>query len=179
MELSDYLNLPYTVTLRRDDEGDWIARIQELSGCVAHGNTEVEALERLRDAKRDWIAAALEDHIDVPLPESEDELPSGKWVQRVPRSLHKQLAMMAKTERTSLNSLVTSILSDYVGRTRHAVTVITGGVVGGGSFTWGTAPTCSNFGTWVSLKQAVADYTVSVGNFSSERIDEKVYTWLR
>src|SRR3989442_12344545 len=129
MELNDYLNLPYTVMLRRDDEGDWIAQVQELSGCIAHGSTEVEALEQLREAKRDWISAALEDHIDIPLPEAEDELPSGKWVQRVPRSLHKQLARLAKTESTSLNSLVTSILSDYVGGRRNQANLV-GSILG-------------------------------------------------
>lgn len=130
MELNDYLKLPYTITLRRDDEGDWVARVQELKGCTAHGSTEVEALEQLHDAKREWIQAALEDHIAIPQPEPEEELPSGKWVQRVPRSLHKNLSRLAKIEGTSLNQLVTSILSDYVGGTRHQATVVnlTGGV---------------------------------------------------
>src|SRR5438445_12973837 len=67
MELNDYLSLPYTITLRRDDEGDWIARIQELSGCTAHGHTEAEALERLAEAQREWLSAALADHVSIPL----------------------------------------------------------------------------------------------------------------
>src|SRR5437879_7592093 len=111
MELNDYTKLPHTITIRRDDEGDWIARVQELSGCTAHGGTEAEALERLSEAKREWLAAALEDHVSVPLPDESDELPSGKWVQRVPRSLHNNLRQLAKTEGTSLNHLVTQILS--------------------------------------------------------------------
>ena len=119
MELSEYLDLPYTITLRRDEEGDWIARIQELSGCTAHGSTETEALERLKDAQRDWLAAALEDQISIPLPDEPDQLPSGKWVQRAPRSLHMNLARLAKTERTSLNQLVVFILSEYVGKARQ------------------------------------------------------------
>lgn len=119
MELSEYLDLPYTITLRRDEDGDWIARIQELSGCTAHGSTETEALERLKDAQRDWLAAALEDHISIPLPDEPDQLPSGKWVQRAPRSLHMNLARLAKTERTSLNQLIVFILSEYVGKARH------------------------------------------------------------
>lgn len=123
MELNEYLNLPYTIKLRRDEEGDWIARVQELSGCTAHGSTETEAIERLKEAKREWLAAALEDHISIPLPDEPDQLPSGKWVQRAPRSLHRNLASLAKIERTSLNQLVVSILSAYVGGTRRQVTV--------------------------------------------------------
>ncbi len=119
MELSKYLDLPYTITLRRDEDGDWIARVQELSGCTAHGSTEAEAIERLKEAKREWLAAALEDQVSIPLPDEPDQLPSGKWVQRAPRSLHKNLARLAKTERTSLNQLVVSVLSEYVGKARR------------------------------------------------------------
>lgn len=115
MELNDYLRLPYTITLRIDDDGDWIARIQELPGCTADGATQADALADLEHAKREWIQAALEDEVPIPLPESEESLPSGKWVQRVPRSLHKNLVRLAKLERSSLNHLVTSILSEHVG----------------------------------------------------------------
>ena len=38
----------------------------------------------------------------VPEPEKHEPLPSGKWVQRVPRTLHAQLARIAKAERVSL-----------------------------------------------------------------------------
>jgi hypothetical protein len=40
---------------------------------------------------------------------------SGKWVQRVPRSLHAKLAKQAKREHVSLNTLVVSILSEAMG----------------------------------------------------------------
>lgn len=110
-----YLNLPYTVVLRRDEEGDFVARVDELPGCAAHGKTEQEALEHLREAKDLWITACLEEGQLVPEPSKEEELPSGKWVQRVPRSLHKKLAELAKQENVSLNQLATSILSEAVG----------------------------------------------------------------
>jgi antitoxin HicB len=121
MKLDDYLKLPYTIRLRRDDEGDWIARVEELKGCTAHGSNRAEALDQLDEAKRDWIQAALEDHIEIPLPEPEEDLPSGKWVQRVSRSLHNELRRMAKAEGTSLNQLVAMILSAYVGSFRRAL----------------------------------------------------------
>jgi len=120
MQLDDYLNLPYTITLRRDDEGDWVARVDELKGCTAHGETDVEALAQLAEAKRDWIQAALEDRISIPLPAVEEELPSGKWVQRVPRSLHRDLRHLAKADGVSFNQFVGMILSAYVGSRRAA-----------------------------------------------------------
>jgi antitoxin HicB len=115
MQLEDYLKLPYTITLQRDDEGDWIARINELKGCTAHGATQAEALADVEEAEREWIQAALEDGISVPTPEPEERLPSGKWVQRAPRRLHKALTALAKAEATSLTQLVVMILSTYVG----------------------------------------------------------------
>jgi hypothetical protein len=27
MDLNDYLKLPYTITLRPDEDGDWVARV--------------------------------------------------------------------------------------------------------------------------------------------------------
>jgi len=31
-----YMNLPYATVLRLDEEGDFIARVQEFPGCSAH-----------------------------------------------------------------------------------------------------------------------------------------------
>ena len=87
MKLDDYLRLPYTITLRRDEVGSWIARVDELKGCTADGATQAEALADLEIAQREWIEAALEDGLAIPQPEPEERLPSGKWVQRVSRQL--------------------------------------------------------------------------------------------
>lgn len=118
-----YMGLPYTIILRRDEEGDYIAQIEELEGCIAHGATEQEALENLKEAQDLWITDRLERGYPVPEPIEEETLPSGKWLQRVPRSLHRKLANLAKRESVSLNSLVTSVLSQAVGtrETREAL----------------------------------------------------------
>ena len=103
-DLKYYLGLPYTAILRPDEEGDCIARIDELPGCVMHGKTPAEALEALHEAKELWITDCLESGDHVPEPVSEDLLPSGKWVQRIPRSLHKKLISLAKTKRYSFHN---------------------------------------------------------------------------
>ena len=113
-DLVYYMSLPYTIILRPDDEGDFIARIEELPGCVAHGGDATESIERLREAQQLWIEDCLESNQSVPEPHAEDDLPSGKWVQRVPRTLHKRLTEFAKKESVSLNQLVTSMLSEAV-----------------------------------------------------------------
>jgi len=114
--LEDYLTLPYTIVLRRDVKDEIVvARVEELPGCSAHGITEMEALSNLRDNVETWIEDCLESGDPVPEPMLEIELPSGKWLQRVPRSLHLKLIRLAKEEGVSLNQFVTAVLAESAG----------------------------------------------------------------
>src|SRR5271165_729909 len=110
-----YRTLPYGIVLRRDEQGDWVARVSELPGCTAHGSTQAEALKNVEEVMAAWIEDALVSGAVVPEPRNDERLPSGKWLQRVPRSLHKKLVEMAEREDVSLNQLVTSLLSEAVG----------------------------------------------------------------
>ncbi len=116
-QLTEHMKLPYTVVLRPDEDGDVVASVQELEGCVAHGANDAEALKNLATVKRMWLTAALNAGKQIPVPQcGDDELPSGKWVQRVPRTLHKRLVEIAKIEGVSLNSLVQTYLGLAVGQ---------------------------------------------------------------
>lgn len=114
-DLKAYLELPFTVLLRRDNEGDFVAKIDELPGCMAHGKTREEALTNLDEAKTLWIEDCLENGEAVPQPAEEEALPSGKWLQRVPRNLHRKLQVLARKEGVSFNQYVTAILAEAVG----------------------------------------------------------------
>jgi predicted RNase H-like HicB family nuclease len=48
----------YTEIVWLDEEGDFIAKVAELPGCVAHGKTRYEALESLREIKEMWLEDA-------------------------------------------------------------------------------------------------------------------------
>ena len=109
--LAYYRALPYTTVLKRDEEGDFVARIQEVPGCLGHGGTEAEALKRLNSMFALWIEDALEAGDPIPEPELESS-PSGKWLQRVPRRLHRELTQLAARENVSLNQLVTAMLTE-------------------------------------------------------------------
>jgi predicted RNase H-like HicB family nuclease len=111
-----YRTLPYEIVLRKDEEGDWVARIKELPGCTAHGRTQIEALKSLDEVMEAWLEDALESGAAIPEPRIAERLPSGKWLQRVPRFLHKKLVETAEWEEVSLNQLVTSMLSEAIGR---------------------------------------------------------------
>lgn len=114
--VEDYLKLPYHIEIIRDDDEEnpgWVARVIELPGCITQGDTFEELGEMIDDAMRSWISIALEDGIPVPEP-APDEVYSGKFVVRLPRSLHRQLAQTADREGVSLNQFINVALARAV-----------------------------------------------------------------
>ena len=110
-----YLSLPYTIELIQEPEGGWFVSVKELPGCMSQGDTPDEAIEMIRDAMRGWIEISLEDGDPIPEPRDLDDY-SGKFVVRVPRSLHRDLVERAKEEGTSLNQYLNVVLARAVGR---------------------------------------------------------------
>ena len=116
MTVHDYLKLPYGVSVQWDDDDEiFVARVSEIPECTGHGVSRVEAIEMAFDNLHDWIEDALESKDKVPEPAPLTDLPSGKWVQRVPRSVHAELVILAANDGVSLNQLVVSILSRELG----------------------------------------------------------------
>jgi antitoxin HicB len=103
--------LPYTYELRRNDDGTWFACVRDLPGCMTEGDTQAEALEMLEDAMRSWLEVAIERGLRIPEPRPEPAY-SGRFVVRVPKSLHRALAERARSEGTSLNQLVVAALAE-------------------------------------------------------------------
>ena len=116
-DIDYYLSLPSKIVLRPSPEGGYGISIPELPGCISQGETLEEAFNMIEDAKRCWIACALEEGEEVPEPEQlESENFSGKYVVRIPKSLHRDLARKAKEENVSLNQLTTYLLSAGISR---------------------------------------------------------------
>ncbi len=111
-----YLSLPYTVELRQDPEEGWFVSVRELPGCMSQGDTAAKAVEMIRDAMMGWIEVALEDGDPVPEPRLLEDY-SGKFVVRVPRSLHRELVEEAMREGASLNKYINVALARSVGWT--------------------------------------------------------------
>jgi antitoxin HicB len=123
-QVDDYLQLPYTIEVIRDEEGGgWVARVVELPGCITQGDTFEELGEMIQDAMRGWIEIALEDGIPVPEPRPLEEY-SGKFVVRVPRSLHRELVEAAEREEVSLNAFVNVALAKAVGQRAGSVDTV-------------------------------------------------------
>jgi len=116
--LEYYMSLPYRVEVYPDEEGDgYTAIIPDLPGCMTCADTLDELWEMIEEAKELWLEVALEDGEYIPEPPPvEVEEYSGKFIVRVPRSLHRQLVQRAKSENTSLNQLVLFLMSEGMGR---------------------------------------------------------------
>ena len=69
--VAHYMTLPYTTVLRRDEDDDVIARVEELPGCVAHGSDEAEAIGNLREMQKLWLEDCVETGQVVPVPAPE------------------------------------------------------------------------------------------------------------
>ena len=108
-----YLNLPYTIELQQDPEEGWFIRVKELRGCMSQGDTPEEAFEMIRDAMQGWLEIALENGIIIPEPRPEEDY-SGKFVVRVPKSLHRKLVEEAEREGVSLNQYINVTLAGSV-----------------------------------------------------------------
>lgn len=51
-----------------DDDEAFIAEVPELAGCMAHGNSQEEALANAKDAIELWITTAKEFSDPIPKP---------------------------------------------------------------------------------------------------------------
>lgn len=110
--LKYYLNLKYTVRLKKNSDGSYFGEIEELPGCMTEGDDADEVLEMLEDAKKAWITVALERKLTIPEPAA-DEF-SGKFNIRVPKFLHRKLTYKAKEENVSLNTLINTTLASVI-----------------------------------------------------------------
>lgn len=107
MNIKDYMKLPYTRLVQEinDESGHYFyGRILELDGCQSSGETLEELYESLNEAMEGYLEAKIENNLPIPVPETENKY-SGKFVVRIPKSLHQRLAIEADREGVSLNQL--------------------------------------------------------------------------
>ncbi len=105
MDLREYMKQPYNFIISPvcDESGDYFyAKVLELDGCQSTGDTFEEAYQSLLEAMEGYIEAKLENGFEIPKPLPVDDY-SGKFVVRIPKSLHQSLALEAQREGVSLN----------------------------------------------------------------------------
>ena len=99
--------------LAAEEGGGWLITFPDLPGCMSDGETPEEALANGRDAVGAWIKAMREAGREIPAP---GEPASGKFIARIPRSMHARLSARARQEGVSMNALVSAFLAESLGR---------------------------------------------------------------
>jgi predicted HicB family RNase H-like nuclease len=113
-----YANLPYTITVEKEDDGRGVyytARVIELPDLLMTGVTPGEAVVELESVKREWIEEYLKLGNKMPKPLKSRKY-SGKVILRIPPSLHETMVKIAELEGVSFNQYMVSSLSKSVGR---------------------------------------------------------------
>jgi antitoxin HicB len=118
-DLEEYLAKPYTIRVVRDHDDDgfegFVASVEELPGVITEGESIEEAVAQIRDAMVGWLSVAIEDGVPIPEPRDPNAF-SGRFLLRLPKSLHAELARQAEIEGVSLNQYVTATLARAAGR---------------------------------------------------------------
>ena len=101
--------------LSAEEGGGYLVSFPDFTDCVSDGATVEEAFANARVALKETIAALREADHPVPAPTAATTA-SGKFVARVPKSVHAKLSYRAKAEGVSLNTLVVSLLAEGLGK---------------------------------------------------------------
>ena len=106
------MNIDYPFEMRplsKDEGGGWLITFPDLPGCMSDGDDPEEAIKNGNNALNAWIQACQEDGREVPDPGNSS---GGKFITRIPKSLHTRLASRAKQEGVSMNALVSTFIAE-------------------------------------------------------------------
>lgn len=112
----------YNINLRRitvDGEVLYEARVKEFPDATEYAESAQEAYELALDTVEASLEVLQEQGKAVPTPSETPEDYSGRVTLRVPKNLHRRLALAAEDEAISLNQYLVSLLAFHVG-TRFA-----------------------------------------------------------
>ena len=134
-DLRYYKKLNYKMDVFFDEEDSrWYARLPELGAVLADGATPDEAVTKVLSLKDEVIESDFKRGLPIPEPRPVVEY-SGKFLLRVPKSLHQKLADEAEREGTSINRLAIQLLSvcldqrEITKTVTHSIKTIVSGAV--------------------------------------------------
>ncbi len=108
MTVEEYMALPYTRLIQEinDESGHYYyGCILELDGCQSTADTIDSLMDSLNEAMEGYLEIKVEMNLPIPMPLQDDGY-SGRFVVRLPKSLHKKLSIEASNEGVSLNQWV-------------------------------------------------------------------------
>jgi len=111
--LDEILQQHYSFHVLAEPSGGFTVTYPDLPGCA----TQVEVLDEVAEAAQEirdlWLTSMFERGSPIPEPGGAEQM-SGKFVVRLPKSLHRRLADRADAEHVSLNQMVVTMLSEEV-----------------------------------------------------------------
>jgi len=113
---------PYSRLVTPEPDGSFFAEIREFEGCIATGQTSKKALQALEDVAQSWVLGMLASGQEIPEPIRKSEY-SGRFVVRMPKSLHEHAARTAEVEGVSLNQFVVTCVAKSVGSNQANVKI--------------------------------------------------------
>jgi len=126
---------------------------------MSQGDTAEDALADIREVIPLWIESSLKSGYQIPEPRAEEEY-SGKFVVRVPRSLHRELVQGADCEGVSLNQFINVALSKAVGQASQAAPIA-----------------IQNDPSWPGLKSSMWHVLAAAGmTMDAGQVDESLFT---
>jgi len=114
----------YTIQIRQvdiDGERVFEARIKELPDVVDYGDSAQEAYSLATDTIIGTAEAFSRLGRIFPLPAEESNEYSGRVTLRIPKTMHRQLAMSADFDGVSLNTYIVQALSYFIGKSNATV----------------------------------------------------------
>ena len=106
--ISEYVKLySYLVEYSSEDEA-YVAKCIEL-GIMAHGDTQEEAIQEIKEGTRVHLLMLEEDGNEIPEPFNLRQF-SGKLNLRMTPELHREIALKAKSQGVSINHYINSQL---------------------------------------------------------------------
>ena len=110
--LDYYLALPYKTEIEKmpeEENGGYIATCPLLA-LRGYGKTMDEAVDDLETLKKECLEEWIKEGASIPEPPRHAREASGKFVLRLPRTLHSVLREAARYEDISLNSYIVGLL---------------------------------------------------------------------
>lgn len=95
----------------------WNVEFPDVKGCGGAGDTEEEAINDAKTNLTAHLSFLKEEGMAIPVPTNPFDKSdySGKILLRISKKLHKELSLMSERENMSINTIINSALSQYVG----------------------------------------------------------------
>lgn len=108
-----------------DSENSFVATVPEFPYLSAFGKTKLEAFKEAEILIADFLDILDQDGIKPPEPQKNiQEAYSGQVRLRMPKSLHKDLAVSAEREGVSLNAYMNIVLAKQTGAENLSVQLV-------------------------------------------------------